>query len=106
MCVFHLPICFDLHHCYFFPSCLARLSYFADSLAVAQLLLSSSLTLTSELDQNSGGGDSRLNLLSQSALALHCCSEANSKTKIANILTRQLKYGRLSPETLLGELQE
>lgn len=97
MCVFHLPICFDLHRCYFFPLASARLSYFADSLAVAQPLLSSSLTLTSELDQNSGGGESLLMLLSQSVLALQCCSEANNNTKIANTLTRQLKIW--SPST-------
>lgn len=90
VCVFHLPICFDLHRCYFFPLASARLSYFADSLAVAQTLLSSSLTLTSDLDQKSGGGD--LGWLSaESVLALQWCSEANNKTKIANTLTQKLK---------------
>lgn len=98
MCVFHLPICFDFHLYYFFPLASARLSYFSDSFAIAQPLLSNSFTLNSESDQNSGRGDSRLMLLSQSILALQCCSEANkTKTKIANTLTWQLEF--LSPFT-------
>lgn len=91
MYVFHLPICFGLHLCHFSPLAPARLSYFADSLAVAQPLPSSSPTLTSGLDQNSDGGDSQLMLPSKSVLALQCSSKTNNETKIANTLAQQLK---------------
>lgn len=91
MSVFHLPFCFDLHCCYFFPLASFRLLYFPDSLAVAQPLLSSSLRLTSALDQNSGEGGSLLLLLSQSILDFWHCSGAKNKTKIGNFQTWQLK---------------
>lgn len=94
MYVFHLSICFDLHLCHFFPLAPARLSSFADSLAVAQPLPS---MLTSGLDQNSCGGDYQLMLPSKSVLALQCCSETSSETKIANTLSQQLKV--VSPFT-------
>lgn len=89
MYVFHLSICFDLHLCHFFPLAPARLSSFADSLAVAQPLPS---MLTSGLDQNSCGGDYQLMLPSKSVLALQCCSETSSET-----LSQQLKV--VSPFT-------
>lgn len=88
MCVFHLPICFDLHHCYFSALASVSLSYFADSLAVAQNSLSSSLMLTSEQDQNSGGEDSQLMLHYSSVLP-------HNKTKISHTLTWQLKLWSL-----------
>lgn len=79
MCVFHMLICFDLHHCYFLPLASSKLSYYADSLTVKQSLPSTPLRLTSELDQNSGGGYSMLMLLS--TLALQHCLEAKIQLK-------------------------
>lgn len=89
MCVFHMLICFDLHHCYFLPLASSKLSYYADSLTVKQSLPSTPLRLTSELDQNSGGGYSMLMLLS--TLALQHRLEAKNATKEANSFTWQLK---------------
>lgn len=89
MCVFHMPICFDLHHCYFLPLASSKLSYYADSLTVNQSLLSSPLRLTSELDQNSRRGYSVLMLLS--VLAFQQRLEARNTTKITNSFTWQLK---------------
>lgn len=85
MCVFHMPICFDLHHCYFLPLASSKLSYYADSLTVNQSLLSSPLRLTSELDQNSRRGYSVLMLLS--VLAFQQRLEARNTTKITNSFT-------------------